>query len=129
MGEKKLDSQLDQHLEEVISSRKVELKSTKQVALNLWSLICSTQKEYSSRRIVVQHFQDGKIITTLYSEQKTNTDTGSKIVSYIDNKLVDYWNDPELLPMLSIIAENSSIDGRCRLNDTRTCRELHLVFK
>lgn len=129
MSQKQLDLQLNKHLEEVISTRKVSLQDTRQIALNLWNLICTTQQNHKSRRVVVQHYSTGKVITTMYSEKPVKTSQGKTLSSNIDEKLVDYWPDPELLQILSIIVENSNIKGKMRLCETSICKEMHLDFK
>ena len=129
MNEKQLDLELNKHLEEVISSRKVSLEDTRHNALNLWNLICDCQKHHKSRNIVIQHYSDGKVITTMFSEQIDYTSSGKKRTSIINDKLIDYWPDPELLEMLSIIAGNSDVKGKCRLSENVTCKELHFDFK
>ena len=129
MSQKQLDIELNKHLKEVISSRKVSLEDTKQTALNLWNLICSSQEEYLNKRIVVQHYTDGKVITTMYTDRYASTPAGRVLTTFVDGKLIDYWADSELLPILSIIAENSDVKGKCRLCENGPCKELHLDFK
>lgn len=129
MSEKQLDLQLNKHLEEVISSRKVSLEDTRQIALSLWDLICNHQHEHKSKRVIIQHYSDGKIITTMYTDKQASTPQGNQLTTFIDEKLVEHWPDFELLPMLSIIAENSNVKGKCRLCENSICKEIHLDFK
>ena len=129
MNNKQLDLELKKHLEEVISSRKVSLEDTRQTALNLWSLICKSQNLYKSKRVIVQHYSDGRIITTMYTDKFSASSNGHEKTTYVDEKLVDYWPDSELLQMLSIIAGNSDVKGKCRLSENTICKELHLDFK
>ena len=129
MNKNKLDADLNKHLEDVIFSRKVSLEDTRQTALNLWNLICTNQQEFYSKRVVVQHYSDGKIITTMYTEKPASTPKGKMLTTFIAEKLVDYWPDSELLQILSIIAENSDVKGKCRLCENNNCKELHLDFK
>ena len=129
MDKKQLDLELSKHLEDIISSRKVSLEDTRNTALNLWSVIHFNQQIHNSRRVIIQHYSDGKIITTMYSEKPLLSSRSKLLTSYVDEKLVDFWPDPELLQMLSIIAENSNVKGKCRLCENNTCKELHLDFK
>ena len=131
MNKKHLDLELElkKHLDEVISSRKATFDDTKNLAINLWSLICDYQENRQSRRIVVQHFTDGKVITTMYTDRMIPKENKNVLVTFIDEKLVDYCSDFDLLQILSIIAESSDIEGKCRLCNMGSCNELHFDFK
>ncbi|MBP3255243.1 MAG: hypothetical protein J6M60_01975 [Clostridia bacterium] len=129
MGKKQLDLELNKHLEDVISSRKVSLESTQQTALNLWKLICQNHQKHQSKKVIVQHYANGKVVTTMYTAKPANTPQSMLLTAFVDEKLIDVWPDFELLPILSIIAGNSDVEGKCRLCENNTCKELHLDFK
>ena len=125
-----LDSELNKHLNEVISLRKVSLEDTKQKAINLWTIICNNQKFYSSKKVVVHHYSTGKVFTTFYSQKNVSNSSNKDFDFNIDEEFETSCDDDEFLEILCIIAENSDIQGKCRLcKNKANNKELILSFK
>lgn len=112
-----LDLKLNKYFEDVLSSRKSSLQETKEIALKLWDFICMQSSH--CKNIDICHYNNGEI-SLISNSQK---------IEYSNGEYPNFCDDSELLTLISIIAENSEINGKFNSICTSSYRELKFRFK
>ena len=116
MDNTQLDNALDEYLEKALSKRKTCLEATKNLASDVWKLICNKKDVSDIKKVEIIQFNNGDI--------NIRSDNGD--LNYFFSS---YSKDREFLDLIYIIAEYSNFRGKVFSNKNPECRKILLEFK